>query len=83
MRPKEYRYKLGNIISQLRCHLGWSQEKLAEMSQVDRSYISQIENGGNLTIDKLYKISYALGETPALILDKVERQSIYESRQKI
>lgn len=81
MNLKEYERQIGDTIRLLRSHKGWSQERLAEFSQIDRSYISQIESGRNLTIDMLYKISCALGKTPASILNQVERKEYFESKR--
>ncbi|MEZ9856382.1 helix-turn-helix transcriptional regulator [Vibrio breoganii] len=39
-----------------------SQDKLALISDIDRSYIGRIERGEvNITLDKLYKIAEVLG----------------------
>lgn len=80
---EEYEYQIGNTIRLLREHKSLSQEQLAEISQIDRSYISQIEGGRNLTIEMLYKISCALDETPASILNKVEMKINSKLERKI
>jgi len=61
---------LGARVRQLRRDLNWSQQKLADLVGVDRSYISQIENGhvaypGGHVIKGLAE---ALGTTPGYIL---------------
>ncbi len=53
-----------------RKELGISQEKLALISGVDRSYMSEIERQiANPTIEALLRISNALQISPALLLD--------------
>lgn len=53
--------KLGRIIRRLRDEKKYSQEYVAEASQVDRTYIARIEAGkANPTIKILYKIAKTL-----------------------
>jgi len=56
-------------VRQLREALGWSQERLAENSNLNRSYIGEIERGvviaSLLTVEKL---AGALQVTPAALL---------------
>lgn len=55
--------KLGSKIRILRNTKKYSQEKLAELSGLDRNYISLIENGkANPSITYLKQISEALNE---------------------
>lgn len=50
--------KIGIIISKLRKSQNLSQEKLAELSNLHRTYISDVERGNrNITINSLLKIS--------------------------
>ena len=44
---------------------GWSQEKLAFESNLDRTYVSSVERGHrNISIINIYKLSKALGIPP-------------------
>ncbi len=53
---------LGERISQMRRGAGLTQIKLAQLSGLDRAYLSSIENGRqNVTIGAIYKIAVALG----------------------
>lgn len=53
--------EIGNRIRQLRTKKGFSQEKLAELSNLNTSYIGQIERGEkNPSIDIVYSIASAL-----------------------
>jgi transcriptional regulator with XRE-family HTH domain len=56
--------EIGNKIREIRIKKGLSQEKLALLSDIDRTYIPSIENGKrNISITVLKKISNALGMT--------------------
>jgi transcriptional regulator with XRE-family HTH domain len=51
----------GKRVRQIRKDKGVSQEKLAELAELDRTYISDIENGKrNVSIETVYKIAKAL-----------------------
>lgn len=43
--PTDIRVRLGNRVRNLRRQRGWTQVEMAEMLGVDRSYLSEIENG--------------------------------------
>jgi transcriptional regulator with XRE-family HTH domain len=58
--PK-YRKILGENIRMHRRNLGWSQEKLAEKSDLHHNYIGDIERGEeNVSVDALRRIAEAL-----------------------
>lgn len=62
--------KLGKLIATLRKRRGLTQEDLAGLTEMDRSYISEIENGRkNLSVVSLIRIAGALGERPGGLLD--------------
>jgi transcriptional regulator with XRE-family HTH domain len=51
----------GKKVRQIRKDKGVSQEKLAELAELDRTYISDIENGKrNVSIETVFKIAKAL-----------------------
>ncbi len=55
-------HPLGTNVRRIRECKGWSQEKLAEMAELDRTYISGIERGlRNPTVRVLQRIADALG----------------------
>ena len=55
---------VGNRIRELRKTLGISQEKLAEIAGIDRTYLASVENGKrNISIVNLGKIIVALNVT--------------------
>ena len=58
---KDYRLKLGDKIRIVREQRGYSQEKLAELMNINRSTISKIENGKfSITVDYLVRFSIFL-----------------------
>jgi transcriptional regulator with XRE-family HTH domain len=60
--PHPFLKKLGGRIRRLRDRKGLSQEALADLARLDRSYMSGIERGiRNVSILNLVKIARALG----------------------
>lgn len=60
---------VGHSIRRLRKKQGWSQEKLAEMADLDRTYVGRIERGEkNLGIENLARFAHTLGVPPAALL---------------
>ncbi len=53
---------LGKRIAKIRKSKGLTQDKLALLAEIDRSYVGRIERGEvNITIEKLYEIAETLG----------------------
>lgn len=51
-----------------------SQERLALLCNIDRSYMGRIERGEvNLTLEKLYEIAKHLNISPTELLPKIEK----------
>lgn len=81
---EEVRITLGRKIRELRVLEGLSQEEVAEITELNRSYISSLENGNkNVTLDILVKLALCfevplaeLFEAPAN-LTKVESEDEY------
>jgi transcriptional regulator with XRE-family HTH domain len=66
---------LGEELRTAREKAGMSQTQLALMAQVDRSYISQIENDKKSpTIEMLFRLCRAMKSSPARIIASVERK---------
>jgi len=56
----------GKNVRKIRKSKNISQEKLAELSETDRSYMGRIERGEkNITLTKIYQICVALEIKPA------------------
>ncbi|NCU28931.1 MAG: XRE family transcriptional regulator [Candidatus Moranbacteria bacterium] len=54
--------RIGNRIRELRKDKGISQEKLAGLAEIDRTYMTSVENGRrNIAVVNLEKIVNALG----------------------
>jgi transcriptional regulator with XRE-family HTH domain len=57
----DIRIKFGNKIFELRKQKGWSQEKLANLAEIDRTYLPDIEKGKtNVSIVVAEKLAIAL-----------------------
>ena len=64
--------QLGKRVRALREQRGISQEALADLAEIHRNYISQIEGGKrNLSFYNLVKIARALKVTPSKLLDPI------------
>jgi transcriptional regulator with XRE-family HTH domain len=65
---------LGESLRQARKTAGISQEDLAFEAKVDRTYISQLENGHKSpTVDVLFRICPVLGMAASELIANVER----------
>ncbi|MDY6920846.1 MAG: helix-turn-helix transcriptional regulator [Pseudomonadota bacterium] len=59
----------GEKVRQARKAKGLSQEALADLAGIDRSYMGHIERGDqNVTITKIYQIAEALGVTASELI---------------
>lgn len=66
---EDVKIKFGLKVKQLRISKGYSQEKLAELADLDRTYIPGIENGKrNVSIVVLQKIASAFNLTISELL---------------
>ncbi|MDC5073634.1 helix-turn-helix transcriptional regulator [Acinetobacter baumannii] len=63
--------KIGHAIRTCRVDQKITQEKLALLCNIDRSYLGRIERGEvNITVLKLYEIAYILKVEPQILLPK-------------
>ena len=66
--------RIGLIVRSNRQYRGLSQEALAELANLNRSYIGDIERGlSNPSLDTLQKIADALGERLSKLIDDYEQ----------
>lgn len=64
---------LGKRVRELRLQAGLSQEKLAELADLDRTYISGIERGvRNVSLLNIVEIARALGITASQLLKGID-----------
>lgn len=57
----DIKHKIGKRIKGLRTLRGYSQEELADLAKVDRTYVNSVENGKrNISIINIEKIANAL-----------------------
>ena len=68
--------EFGKHLRKIRKEHNLTQEKLAELTGMDRSYISDIERGvKNISIEKLYQIAKALKiELSELVKIKIDKR---------
>ena len=62
----------GCSIQGIRTNLGLSQEKLAELAGLDRTYVSSVERGKrNVSILNIVKFANALAVSPSSLLENI------------
>lgn len=67
---------LGEVLREAREKAGLSQEKLALDADIDRGYISQLENNKKSpTVDMLFRICDAIGVRASKLIAKVEEDA--------
>lgn len=67
--------QFGLRVRQLRTEGGLSQEQLGLLADLDRTYISGIERGvRNVSLANIFRISDALGVTPAALFAPFEAE---------
>ena len=66
--------RLGSRIRDLRVQRGWSQEDLADVSGLHRTYVGSAERGErNLTVDSLQALAGAFGLTLSGLLKDLDK----------
>lgn len=72
---------IGQTIVKIRREKKISQESLALTADIDRHYMSDIENGRrNISVDFLEKIAQALGTTGSALLSEAEDMAQYNDK---
>ena len=72
---------LGEALCQARKAAGVSQEELAFEAKIDRTYVSQLENGHKSpTVDVLFRICPVLGMAASELIAQVERSLLSRKR---
>ena len=63
----------GKVVRELRDQQGLSQQELADYSEVDRTYISDLERGLNYpSLNTIYKLAEVLKIKPHKLIEKVD-----------
>lgn len=66
---QELALSIGSKIRETRKNKSISQEQLALLTTIDRSYLGRIERGEvSITVEKLYQISQTLNVAPKILL---------------
>ncbi len=74
---------LGEELYNARINAGMTQETLSHEAEVDRSYISQLENNKwSPTVDVLFRLCDALGITVSELMARVEATRKPQARKK-
>ena len=65
---KAVKKAFGERVSKLRREAGFSQEQIADLADLDRSYIGGVERGDrNISLVNIHKIARALKIKPAIL----------------
>ncbi len=73
----DIRRHVGANLRRFRTALGMSQSRLAERADLNRSYLSMVENGRrNISLDNLVSLALALGIEPVELLTIVEEAAV-------
>ncbi len=66
MIKEDVKRQFGESVRELRKAAGLSQEELADLAELDRSYVGCIERGErNLSIENVCRLARAIGVSPA------------------
>lgn len=64
-RPQDRREAFGNAVRRLRANAGLSQEALADLAGLHRTYVGSVERGErNISLDAMWALADALRVTP-------------------
>ena len=75
MKKLELKEAFGKVIRELRDQRGLSQQELADYSEVDRTYLSDLERGLYYpTLNTVYKLADILKIKPHELIQKVDKE---------
>jgi transcriptional regulator with XRE-family HTH domain len=64
------RHAFGDNLRQLRLGASLSQEDLAEVAGMDRTYVGSVERGErNISLDNIWRLADSLGVEPSVLLN--------------
>ncbi|MGH7298447.1 MAG: helix-turn-helix domain-containing protein, partial [Polyangiaceae bacterium] len=67
---------LGHRVIELRRERGWTQEQLAERSQLDERDVRRIEAGENTTVHTLVRVAHAFRVSIALLFEPPSSRAV-------
>jgi transcriptional regulator with XRE-family HTH domain len=71
----------GKAVRELRLAKGISQEKLAELADIHRTYVGDVERGTrNIALVNMTRLAAALGVPLSKLIERMERQAEPEKR---
>ncbi len=66
MNIEDVKRQFGESVRELRKSAGYTQEELADVAELDRSYVGSVERGErNLSIENVCRLAIAIGVSPA------------------
>lgn len=66
--------QFGQVVRAARKRQSWSQERLAEVADLNRSYLGEIERGVvSPSLSTIHKLALALGSSVAALIEHSER----------
>ena len=66
--------KFGQVVREARSKQGWSQERLAEVADLNRSFLGEIERGlATPSLSTLDKLAAALQIAPSVLISRCEK----------
>lgn len=75
MKKLELKEAFGKVIRELRDQRGLSQQELADYSEVDRTYLSDLERGLYYpTLNTVYKLAEIFKIKPHELIQKVDKE---------
>nr|WP_027482381.1 helix-turn-helix transcriptional regulator [Deinococcus pimensis] len=67
--------RLGRVMRRLRAERGWSQETLADIANLDRTYVSSLERGMNrATLEVVGVLARAFDLSVLQLIEQVEQE---------
>lgn len=72
---QDLKQAFGKVLREVRESRGMSQQELADYSEIDRTYLSNLERGlNNPTLNVIFKLAEILKMKPGEFVDKVEKE---------
>lgn len=72
-----FKERVGKTVAEMRREKGLTQEQVADLSELDRNYISEIERGLKMpTLDSIFRIAHGLHVKPSVITKRIESSDL-------